>query len=189
MLDYTYGTNSILGYREKYSYSQFQGECFLDAFFCSRQDFLEYLSANFSGNAAANEKTISELGTDDGYIVACRYLHNLLYDKNANAVLEFEFHLLVKRFEATRKIFDKFDRLGFKAVKDSTYEDLDNYILFSACCGKAYTETKHLSFLNAMLKCNDVLSSERANLSNCNIALLQSVLNDERDFVLKLLEK
>jgi hypothetical protein len=80
--------------------------------------------------------------------------------------------------------------LNFRALEDSICDDLNLYIYFSACCGKAYKKTRHLSFLNAILKCSDILLSQKKQaFQKSNKSLLKQILEEEEFFVLNLMKE
>ena len=162
-MDYTYCDRNLLEEKETYQYSKYYGNDFISAYFDNRKRFLNALKGNGLNffDAEKNSNTFD--------FMKSFYNGNETTDR---------FALLLKRFEVTKKLFLNTDE-NFRKVNDSPFDDLDLYVLFELCCFKAFKETHHLSFLNAMLKCGDILISQKdfskTDVSHLKIAIEQEV--------------
>ena len=59
------------------------------------------------------------------------------------------------------------------------------YILFSDCCYLAYKKINHLSCINAILKCNDILVSQK-DFSSADTKMLKTVIENELKVIKEL---
>lgn len=144
-MHYKYCDKNLIEEKETYQYSQYCGEDFVDAFFDNRKNFLEQIKQNSKDLFKENLKSNT---------------FDFLKDFYNNPSDISRFALLLKKFEVTKRIFENTDE-NFKKLENSKSDNLNLYILFSNCCYIAYQKKKHLSFVNAMLKCNDILCSQK----------------------------
>jgi len=143
-MHYQYCDKNLIEEKETYQYSQYCGEDFIESFFRNRENFLKQVVPN--SNDLFKEKLKSNT-------------FDFLKEFYNNPVDIERFALLVKKFEVTKRIFENTDE-NFKKLENSKSDNLNLYILFSNCCYLAYQNKKHLSFVNAILKCNDILCSQ-----------------------------
>ena len=155
-MNYQYCDKNLLEDKETYQYSKYCGKDFLDAFFRNRQNFLK--------STEVNENNLFDLKIDSNTFDFLKEFYNNSSDLN-------RFALLLKKFEVTKRIFENTDE-NFKRLENSKSDNLDLYTLFSNCCYIAYQKKKHLSFVNAMLKCNDILCSQK-DFSKNNTKMLK----------------
>ena len=65
---------------------------------------------------------------------------------------------LVQRFEVTKRIFDGYDD-SWRALDRKRYHNSVSYALFAVLLSKAYEKTASLTYINALLKCGDILNA------------------------------
>ncbi|MDR2417244.1 MAG: hypothetical protein LBD15_03730 [Holosporales bacterium] len=171
-MEYIYTRRDLLKETEKYQYSPYHGREFIDAYYKQRKDFLGGLPskekrhdlAHLSGNTFAFLKEFSE--------------H---YDK-IEVSPDCGFALFLKRFEVSKKIWTYTDE-NFRPLENAVNDNINLYILFSYCCYLAYIKTRHLSFLNSLIKSNDIITSRRDCYSGVDIEMLQKVIEKELECV------
>lgn len=185
-----YTKKDLLIEKERYSYSSFMGKEFLLSFLKSRKNFsAQFSESTSSGIYDSKNELLDHKCLSSDIIYTLDYLKSFLLGNDEKIHPDTGLSLLIKRFEVTKRIYDRVS-LTFRALNDSTCDDLNLYIYFSACCGKAYEKTRHLSFLNAMIKCNDILSSQvKKAFQKSNISLLKQVLKEEEFWVLNLMKE
>ena len=162
MPDYGYTSKNLLEEKESYQYSKYYGASFLDAFFENRTNFLNSI----------NENTVNLFNLD---IKSNVYEFLKEFYKNQNEIDKFM--KLLQKFEVTKRIFDKTDE-NFRRLEDAKAENLNLYILFSNSCYLAYKKINHLSCINAILKCNDILVSQK-DFSSADTKMLKTAIENE----------
>lgn len=184
-MEYSYTKNNLLEHIEKYSYSSFYAEDFLIAFFTDRKQFISALDKRGS-SCVVNEYKVIDNNESPGNTLL--YFKHFLDDCEKVALtVDNGFVILLKRFEVTKKIYVEYDE-RFRWKKDSSNTELELYVYFSICCSKAYEKSKHLSFLNALIKCNDILCSQKVELfSKTIINLLRLAIENELGHVKRLM--
>ena len=161
-MNYPYCDRNLLEEKETYQYSKYYGDEFISAYFDNRNHFLNALKEN-GLNLFETEKDSNTFN----------FLKSFYDGKETTD----KFALLLKRFEVTKKLFLHTDE-NFRKVNDSPFDDLDLYVLFELCCFKAFKETGHLSFLNGMLKCGDILVSQK-DFSKTDVSRLKTAIEQE----------
>ena len=168
-MHYPYCDKDLLNEKETYQYSKYYGADFIDSFFNLRLNVINSLKSNDIDLKKLNLKS-------NTYNFLLNFLNNQKeFDK---------FALLLKKFEVTKRIFENTDE-NFKKLENSKSENLNLYILFSNCCYLAYKKNKHLSFVNAVLKCNDIICSQK-DFSLCDINMLKTALQNELKMITEL---
>lgn len=169
MVTYEYTNKNLLEEKESYQYSKYYGKDFLDAFFKNRTDFLNSLEENsldlFSLDLKSNI-----------------YQFLTKFYENQNEIDKFM--KLLQKFEVTKRIFDNTDE-NFKKLENANSDNLNLYILFSNCCYLAYKKINHLSCINAILKCNDILVSQK-DFSNADTKMLKTAIENEIKIIKEL---
>lgn len=172
-MDYIYTKRNLLKEKENYQYSEYKGKEFLIAYYAQRRSFLDTVCSNnkdlfreTSGNTFAFFKNFSE-SIDD---------INICPDNG--------FALLLKRFEISKEIWDKTDE-NFRPIEEASCDDLNLYIAFSYCCCIAYKKTKHLSFLNGLIKSNDIITSQ-IEFNSVDIKMMKHAISEEIKYVQEL---
>lgn len=161
-MNYQYCNKNLLEEKETYQYSKYCGKDFLNAFFRNRQNFL--------CTTKDNDNSLFDLKINSNTFDFLKEFYNSCSDLD-------RFALLLKKFEVTKRIFENTDE-NFKRLETSKSDNLDLYILFSNCCYLAYKKTNHLSFVNAILKCNDILCSQK-DFSKSDTKMLKKAIEQE----------
>lgn len=169
MVTYEYTNKNLLEEKETYQYSKYYGQEFLDAFFKNRTNFLDTL-----------EKNSQDLFSLDLKSNIYQFLTKF-YEKQDEID---KFMKLLQKFEVTKRIFDNTDE-NFKKLENAISDNLNLYILFSNCCYLAYKKINHLSCINAILKCNDILVSQK-DFSNADTKMLKTAIENEIKIIKEL---
>ena len=169
MVSYEYTNKNLLEEKETYQYSKYYGEDFVDAFYKNRTDFLNSLKDTdidlFQLNIKSN-------------------IYEFLKDFYENQNEIDKFMKLLQKFEVTKRIFDNTDE-NFKRKEDANSDNLNLYILFSNCCYLVYKKIGHLSLINAILKCNDILVSQK-DFSSADTKMLKTAIENEIKLIKEL---
>lgn len=177
-LDYKYINDKTPLEKIDYSYSEFRGEEFIDAWKTSRKSILngkEVLNVTFSASKERNSRGM---------------FTNWIVDFQKGCFNDFQnINLLLKRFEVTRKIYESYDK-NFRPFEKSTdFSQIELYILFSYVLVNAYKETKKLYYLNSILKLNDIMISNEMNIKENDQNLFHLCLENELIFIEELRNK
>lgn len=171
---YRYAEGDLLKEPNTYAYSQYEGEAFIKAWRRSRQAALDELpqaavSANPQGRVGG-EDTRSRLEA----------LWQGLTGHDDEALPELDG--LLQRFEVSKRIHGRYTP-DWHPINWDDHLDLDLYIRFAELLELAYKKKGTLNYLNALLKCLDVLAAMRSNLSDPEGERLARLIARERLFV------
>ncbi len=166
---YPYGSGNLLNERNTYFYSPYHGEPFLTEWKAARRRVLatEAVSGHVRREPTAALAQINGLATR----LQCGQTGGMAPDVRDSL------DVLVQRFEVTKRIYE--DYADVWRAKDRTrFHDVSNYLAFGEVLTAALRLSGGLTYLNALLKLNDTLSSlcgylsttERARLSALFIA-------------------
>ncbi|MDR1365942.1 MAG: hypothetical protein LBJ03_02510 [Holosporales bacterium] len=171
-MEYGYTKRDLLKDKENYQYSRYYGEEFLESYFKQRSGFLcDLEKLDCVGNC---------FGADPiGTLAFLKDFSDCYPD--VEIYPDAGFALMLKRFEVTKRIYDLVDE-NFRPLEGAVCDNLNLYAAFSYCCCLAYEKTRHLSFLNALLKCNDIISSQ-GNLNGADVLMLEKIVNKELKYV------
>ena len=154
-ITYKYLNEDVFNNKINYSYSKFGGIEFLKSWEEKRDKCLDTLLKN----NAESHKTEDDSNTN---LQLERWLNNDVVFSELDKV-----HLLIKRFEVTKRIYEFYDADFRRINKDVTYDNLNLYINFGLVMVKLYDRYKHLQYLNSLLKLVDIICS-RINELNQN---------------------
>lgn len=144
---YPYASGDLLEERNNYSYSSYHGQALLEAWQTRRREGAEPLMQ------ADRDTLPAETETDrliEGIATA-------LGKSSATAALA-RLDRLVQRFEVTKRIFDGYTDT-WRAVDRTRYHNALSYTRFSGLLSSAFENTGRLTYMNALLKCNDILNA------------------------------
>lgn len=199
MGEYIYSKGDLIKNPNTYFYADFKGIDFLHAWLQSREQVLSSIDVQeklshddfFEITDAKNFRTLTHKYNETNLIYTKDLLLSILselekssFDMSDNE-LAYWLDLLVKKFEVTKKIHESYGD-SFKAVDKSKNRDFYLYILLSGVFCSAYIKTRHLKFLNVLLKVNDSLCSFSEELTEFQIAHTVKILKLEKNFVLQL---
>ena len=155
-ISYPYITKNNLENVQHYDYSEFVGREFFDSFYHVR---MEYVNKD-SGYSKGQKRIINDVEFLAKFPLG--QINKTLETLGRELDLEL-LELLLKSFEIRKRIYDEYQHSGKRLIPviNSSYSNPFNYIFFSylLCC--AYKQYGDLRYLNALLKCNDILCSLR----------------------------
>lgn len=146
-INYTYFNKDVFNNKINYSYSKFGGLEFLNSWKEKRQACIAILLANDSlcyeitDNSTTNLEFKKWLATDSVFSEVDKV------------------HLLIKRFEVTKRIYEVYDKDYRRVNRDIKRDNLNLYINFGFVLVKLYNKYKHLQYLNSLLKVVDIVCS------------------------------
>ncbi|HZP87698.1 MAG TPA: hypothetical protein VFB54_12850 [Burkholderiales bacterium] len=181
-ISYPYAHGDLLEQRHHYFYSSFQGPGFLTAWERSRAAVREKLRAR-SGMIAQRYAQVAS-----PTLAMISALRKELAAGALSHDAQISLDKLVQRFEVSKRLHRAYDE-HFKPLDASDYRDLDLYVEFAALLVAAADTRPALSYLNALLKCMDILSAAADSVPVAQCAVLVQLLDDERRLVALLAEK
>tara|TARA_B110000438_G_scaffold209708_1_gene201630 strand:+ start:369 stop:959 length:591 start_codon:yes stop_codon:yes gene_type:complete len=190
MIEYRYNQGDLLNNPQKYTFTEFANLDFLDAYKKSRnihsthsdisldlfQNLFKFLIPNINTNLILNNEIETEKSLK--IILIEIFQKNFLNYKHID--------IFVKKFELTKKLFEKYDKKFIS--KSKNYSDLINYILLSFICLLCYKQEKNLKYLNTALKLNDTLTNQISKNHKYFIPL-EYLVKIELNFIDKLIEE
>jgi methionyl-tRNA formyltransferase len=156
---YRYAEGNLLEERNTYFYTPFQGKAFLAAWRNQREGVRSSLPP-----PEKPQTTVSGDDFIDGDRIDSKKLLIRLYaqfekDDYSNRPEDYTLlNQLVQRFEVSKRIHEVYDT-DLHAVDKDSYHNLELYLLFGEVMEAAYNKTNQISYLNALLKCVDILSA------------------------------
>jgi len=155
-LNYKYIKKGVLNNKINYSYSKFGGIEFIKSWEKKKKKCLDIISDgnNICDEIIDNSKTNIEF---QKWLSSPDTLFSEL-DK---------VHLLLKRFEVTKRIYEIYDGDYRRLNKNVKYNNLNLYINFGFVIVNLYYKYKHLQYVNSLLKLLDIICSILFEF-NCN---------------------
>jgi len=169
-LIYPYASGQLLEERNSYFYSTYHGDPLLEAWQVRRRESSEastQADPDALPTATETDRLIKEIVEALGKS-----------SEEASADL-MRLDRLVQRFEVTKRIFDAYTD-EWRAVDRTRYYTAASYARFSGLLSRAFEKTGYLTYLNALLKCNDILNA--IDLPSSVQAHLPSLFAKERAF-------
>ena len=180
---YIYSQGNRLKDRNTYFYTQFQGMEFLDSWCEARKKATS--SSNEGQDSFANNQSWQPPKIEG--IDTRRLLEKLIsqtQDGQFSDKVQTWTNIMRKRFEVSKRVFCTYsDAYPHKPVPGANWENLELYIQFSILMDAVYTHTNQITYLNALLKCNDTLSSISDSLSHQNKQQLSILLDSEKHHI------
>lgn len=170
---YPYSEGDLLVDRNTYFYSAFHGAAFLDAWQTQRD-------AVTSGAPRA-ARIRAPAGTASAAMI--KEIRASLEAGDDGALSRLD--RLVQRFEVTKRIHDAYGP-NWRAEDPGAFGYLPGYLNFAETLAAAYERTGVLTYLNALLKCGDTLSSLSRRLGPDQLGWLADIFQRERSSVLGL---
>jgi hypothetical protein len=93
----------------------------------------------------------------------------------------------VKSFEVRKRLYDRYH--DWKPSEGASFENYENYLIFSDCLLEAYSATRNLKYFSCVLKVDDTLLSLQDKLSSAQAAHLQTIMDRELQCFRELLEE
>jgi len=185
-VEYNFSQGNRLEDRNTYFYTRFHGVKFLDAWRDARKHAARDLCEE---QDEVTENQLRQLPENGG--VDTRHLLQRLMSKLSLGEFSGETRIwtdiLRRRFEVSKRVFCTYaNDHPHKPVPGSSWQDLELYTGFSALMDAAYTAAHDITYLNALLKCNDTLVSVRHALSSKDKERLSDLLSREQHHIEQL---
>jgi hypothetical protein len=147
-LNYKYINSDVFNNKINYSYSKFGGIEFIKTWEKTRTKCLDIFSDvnNVCYEIIDDSKTNIEF-------------QKWLSSSNTLYAERDKIHLLLKRFEVTKRIYEIYDCEYRRLSKDVKYNNLNLYINFGFVIINLYNKNKHLQYVNSLLKLLDIICS------------------------------
>ncbi len=190
---YQYVTTNPLENRQSYTYSQYHGQSFIDAWLAVRQRFIFLGSKIDTYNraliVAGLESDFCESLNAGSVIVTERVLEKLLnvpIDKANREYIDF----FIQRFEVSKRLFDEYEITHTRPKSSGSYRNAENYLLLAEVLAQYFRVKNYLPALNAYLKildsltglCNQLTELQKVRLSELVCSELQFVESVVSDF-------
>jgi adenylylsulfate kinase-like enzyme len=187
---YAYTQNNLLEKPHKYQYSKFEGTLFFDKLNDDRKDAINFLKDRLK------KLDVSKMNLDrynsfyeDNNLVLKKFLVTLYFSDKLDSYLKI-IHLLIKRFEVSKKLYLSYDKNEIRK-RSLDYSELLNYPLFSLVLQRFYKDTDtqdKFIYLNAILKLNDIISSIKSDyIIDIEIYYAKLALESESKIIKELL--
>ena len=174
---YPYSSGDLLTDRNTYFYSQYHGAAFLDAW--ARQRFT-------AADSPASRSDLHEAQTPT--LEWIRKLRAELEAGTENCRAWHDLDRLVQRFEVTKRVHDAY-RETWRAVDPARFHSVTAYVELAEAFAHAYLQTSAMTYLNALLKILDTLTSFGQSLPGHLRNRLVGLTQQEADFVAVLRAK
>ena len=185
-VDYIYSQGNRLEDRNTYFYTRFQGERFMNAW----REAREHAARDLSGEHDEVAETRSQQLSEDRGIDTRKLLQRLMSEVSSgefSSEIRLWTEILRKRFEVSKRVSCSYaSDYPHKPVPGSGWQNLELYTGFSGLMDAAYTLTGDITYLNALLKCNDTLVSVRHALSSTGKEQLSDLLGREERHIERL---
>ena len=193
---YSYSKKNLLVNKEKYEYSDFLGNSFLDNYTSSRKKTLNHIKNKIfhfisfydskkksSHFLFKNETRIDSFfvekeffnlsknfkeGINSKYLITS-WIEILMNNRFTDKNIEKEIIIFIKRFEVSKRIYEGYTHKDFKRIGDEI-DYLDVYILFGILLGEFFyiSKSKELKIIsfNSVLKICDLVESSIDRLTS-----------------------
>ena len=169
-MGYQYITEDNLENKQKYNYSKYAGEEFINDYVKSRKYVIEAMNI-----VSESHVTYTELKQIQGCL-----LNNKEIDLDTKILLD----AYVKSFEVRKRLYSAYDDSWRPLCEE--YRDYYCYIIFAQVLESAYELNHNLKYLNCMLKLDDTLISLISHMPNsCNMEL-KKILEKELELFSKI---
>ena len=173
---YNFLNKNIFDNKIDYSYSKFGGIEFIKSWENNRKECSEIL---FDNSDAFFEK-VDNCNTNIEFKKWLNYPEVLLSELD-------KVHLLIKRFEVTKKIYETYDENYRCLNKQVKYNNLSLYINFGLIMVKLFYKFQHLQYANTLLKIVDIICSVLIHISPLKKAFnyenARILLKEEREII------
>ena len=168
---YTYASGDLLVERNTYFYSRYHGAAFLDAWAAQRASAFD---------AAPAGRDLHEDDTPALDLIR-RVRAQLAADSGDQSAWR-DMDRLVQRFEVTKRVHDAY-RDTWRAVDPTRFRAANAYVELAEAFAQAHEQTGALTYLNALLKILDTLSSLLGDLSGGLRARVGELVSREAGYV------
>ncbi len=192
--EYTYDKGQLLVEPNTYFYTKYYGWDFIEAWRRSRDMIIEEIKEESSPpqkeTSLSVEDIITRLNQNEGVLTEA-LLDTLYGSMNVRKVQDSEDRIyflmekLLKRFEVTKRIYTGYTK-QLRPKDPSSFQDAILYVRFAEVLEAAFSTTGKLQYLNALLKCIDILSAIRGQLGKEGKKRLVWLLKRERHHIMVL---
>lgn len=182
-IEYLYASGDLLAQPNTYFYTAFQGVEFISAWESSRAECSAECFSVEVVDGKSDNQDVSGDGSSTG-----QFLNRLiaLFDMADLPPEEWRnIDALLRNFEAKKRIYEDYYP-GFTSKDRTDYLQLGLYVRFAEVMVLSYRSSQKLPYLNALIKCLDVLCALRTSLSNAEKTRLRGLIAAEGDFVNQL---
>lgn len=173
---YPYASGDLIEQPNTYFYSAYKGPSFIREWKQSR-----------SACRGVDAPPAKPLGFG-GDSPTARYLESVAVQLTAPEFSLLEKHrldALLRNFEAKKRIYEDYNS-GFNSKDRTDYHALSLYVGFAEVMVAAYRRWRTLPYLNALIKCMDILCAMRDGLDRSGRQRLVWLIEAEADFVAEL---
>ena len=190
-IKYQYCNRDLLNKPEKYNFAVFQGNEFLQSYLDFRFSIVKKLENSIKMNVTFTElinNFCNQNTPQENDIELENLLIKTLYEKKMKShKLDTNIDVFLKKYEIKKRLMSQYDTEFFE--KNQDYKNLRNYLLLELLCVIRYEETRHLKFLNTILKINDMLITQAQKIHNeTDLCIFKHNLEYEIKFVKELCE-
>jgi len=186
LVEYTYANGDLLEKPNTYFYSAYQGEGFVSAWACSRAECFAACSTVDTTDCQSvkdeHKEDISPTGSYLNKLAALFTAKDIPVDhrKNLDAIL--------RNFEAKKRIYQDYNP-GFTSKDRTDYRELGLYVAFAELMVAAYRKWQELHYLNALIKCMDILCAHRTELLDSEKLKMCNLIDAETEYVDQLAQR
>ena len=178
-VDYPYAHGDLLECPNTYFYSSFYGKAFVSAWLHSREECLHICRE--TGGAEQRPSDARPTGT-------AHFLRRISLKLQSGALTtddKVALNSLLRNFEAKKRIFEDYES-GFRSAGRTDFKDLSLYVDFAEVLAGVYAVNQRPQYLNALIKCLDILCAYLADLTDWNRERLGRLITDERKYVIQV---
>ena len=181
-ITYKYISKEPFDEKINYSYSDYNGWCFIDEWKKYRSEFICYKVEEIDLN---KKLTYSDNMNESNTYNIFKNIYNLIMkeDESAYNIID----VILKRFEITKKIFSGYDD-NYKCINNQC-NDIELYKIFSIVLIIAYEKKGKLQYLNSLIKINDIICSYYLKGYSLKNDILQYIIAKEIKIIDNLIYK
>ncbi len=188
---YQYCNRDLLNNPEKYNFASFQGKKFLENYLDFRFSIVEKLENSIKMSVTFTELISNfcnqNISKENDIELENLLTKTLCEKKMKRHKLDTNIDIFLKKYEIKKRLMSQYDTEFFE--KNQDYKNLRNYLLLELLCVIRYEETRHLKFLNTILKINDMLITQIQKIHNeTDLCIFKHSLECEIKFVKELCE-
>ena len=176
---YTYSQGDLLESPLRYTYTEFLGQRFIEAWRSARAEIRDCLGAVRAPQEIACQSTFPQ----DGIVETASLLELLAAKGVSTTDARRWLGWMIQRFEVSKRVSSAYVISGGRVRSNGEYRDMDLYLRLAEVLTRKVQDTEHLPSLNALLKCLDTLCSQHETLSTTQKERLAWLLEAETQLV------
>lgn len=178
-VDYPYAQGDLLNRPNTYFYSPFHGKAFVTAWLHSREKCLHFCRE--TGGVEQHPSDARPAGTEH----FLRRIFLNLQSGDLTADDKVALNSLLRNFEAKKRIFEDYES-GFRSAGRTDFKDLSLYVDFAEVLNAVYAVTQRPQYLNALIKCLDILCAYLVDFTDWNRGRVGRLITYEREHVMRM---